>query len=211
MAEERSARTKEEVIKDFRTTEIVRAARRVIAESGFDDASMEQIAHEAGVAKGTLYLYFRNKEELLAHVAEHGFEELMERARLATSRARGVAPKLVGLLRAALEHTGENREVFRTLQERTRLGLPGESPLAAKLEHNRQQLLRFVAAIVERGAKSGELRGCDSRRAARFLIESMRGAVIDRLQSQSPTGVERDAEAIVDFFLHGVGATEKRK
>jgi TetR/AcrR family fatty acid metabolism transcriptional regulator len=210
MADARSSKTKGEVIKDFRTTEIVRAARRVIAESGFDDASMERIAQEAGVAKGTIYLYFRNKEELLAHVADHGFEELMERARLATTRARGAAPKLVGLLRAALEHTGENREIVRTLQERTQLGLRRESLLATKLEDNREELLRFVASIVERGAKSGELRGCDSRRAARFLIESMRGAIIDRLQNTSPSGVDRDAEAIVDFFLHGVGATERK-
>jgi AcrR family transcriptional regulator len=210
VAEARSARTKEEVLKDFRTTEIVRAARRVIGESGFDDASMERIAHEAGVAKGTIYLYFRNKEELLAHVAAHGFEELMARARLATSRARGAAPKLVGLLRAALEHTAENREVVRTLQERTQLGLQRESLLAAKLENNREELLRFVAAIVERGAKSGELRVCDSRRVARFLIEFMRGAIVDRLENQSPRGVDLDAEAIVDFFLHGVGATERK-
>ena len=78
------------------------------------------------------------------------------------------------------------------------------------LEHNREELLQFTAAIIERGAKSGELRACDSRRAARFLIESMRGAVVDRYQNPSQTGVENDAEAIVDFFLHGVGATERR-
>ena len=210
MTAPRSTRTKEEVIKDFRTEEIVRAARRVIGESGFDEASMERIAHEAGISKGTIYLYFRNKEELLAHVAEHGFGDLMERARLATTRARGAGPKLVALMRAALEHTSENREIFRVLQERTQLGLVSESLLATKLEHNREDLLRFVTGIVERGAKSGELRDCDPRRTARYLIEFMRGAVVDRVQTQSPMGVEGDAEAIVDFFLHGVGATEKR-
>ena len=205
-----ATKTKEEVVKDFRTAEIVRAARRVIGELGFDEASMERIAHEAKVAKGTIYLYFRNKEELLAHVAEHGFRELMERARLATSRARGAEPKLPGLMRAALEHTSENREIFRALQERTQYGLQRESALGTMLEHNREELLQFTAAIIERGAKSGELRACDSRRAARFLIESMRGAIVDRYQSPSQTGVEKDAEAIVDFFLHGVGATERR-
>jgi AcrR family transcriptional regulator len=210
MTAPRGTRTKEEVIKDFRTEEIVRAARRVIAESGFGDASMERIAHEAQISKGTIYLYFRNKEELLAHVADHGFGELMERARLATTRARGAAPKLVGLMRAALEHTSENREMFRVLQERTQFGLERESPLATKLERNREDLLCFVTAIVERGSKSGELRSCDSRRTSRFLIESMRGAIIDRLQNPSPASVESDAEAIVDFFLHGVGATEKK-
>ena len=136
-----ATKTKDEVVKDFRTGEIVRAARRVIGELGFDEASMERIAHEAKVAKGTIYLYFRNKEELLAHVAEHGFRELMERARLATSRARGAEPKLTGLMRAALEHTGENREIFRALQDRTQYGLERESALGTMLAHNREELL----------------------------------------------------------------------
>lgn len=206
-----ATKTKDEVVKDFRTGEIVRAARRVIAKVGFDEASMDRIAHEASIAKGTIYLYFRNKEELLAHVAEDGFHELMERARLATSRARGAEPKLTGLLRAALQHTAENREIFRALQERTQYGVERESALGAKLEHNREELLQFTAAIIERGAKTGELRACDSRLVARFLIEVLRGAIVDRYQHPSQTGVENDAEAIVDFFLHGVGATERER
>ncbi|HXX49356.1 MAG TPA: TetR/AcrR family transcriptional regulator [Myxococcota bacterium] len=210
MSETRSARTKEEVVKDFRTTEIVRAARRVIAEAGFDDASMERIAHEAGVAKGTIYLYFRNKEELLAHVADHGYGELMERARARVERARGARAKLVALLRASLEHTGENREIFRVLQERAQFGLQRASPLANKLEENREHLVRFVSELIESGVASRELRSCDPRRAARYLIESLRGAIIDRAAANARSGVEGDAEAIVDFFLHGVGATEKR-
>jgi AcrR family transcriptional regulator len=206
-----ATKTKDEVVKDFRTGEIVRAARRVIGELGFDEASMERIAHEAGIAKGTIYLYFRNKEELLADVAEHGFHQLMDRARPAVARARGAAPKLVGLLTAALEHASANREIFRALQERTQHGIERASLLGTKLEAQREELLAFVAGIVERGAKSGELRSCDSRRAARFLIESMRGAVVDRYQNASQTGVEKDAEDIVDFFLHGVGVTEREK
>jgi len=210
VSETRSARTKEEVVKDFRTTEIVRAARRVIAESGFDDASMERIAQEAGVAKGTIYLYFRNKEDLLAHVAEHGYGELMEKARARVERARGARAKLVGLLRAALEHAGENREIYRVLQERTQFGLQRASPLATKLEENREHLLRYVEDLVESGVKTRELRSCEPRRAARYLIETLRGAIIDRAASNARSGVEGDAEAIADFFLHGVGATERR-
>jgi len=206
----RDARTKEEVIKDFRTTEIVRAARRVIAESGFDDASMERIAAEAGISKGTIYLYFRNKEELFANVAQLGFEELMGRARTQTARARSTPAKLVALIRSALEHTAENHEIVRVLQERTQLGFRRESLLGRKLEDNREELVQYVASLVEAGARSGELRDTDNRRTARFLIESMRGAIIDRIQNPSQKGVERDAEAIVDFFLHGVGATETK-
>jgi AcrR family transcriptional regulator len=77
MAEARAGKTKEEVLKDFRTGEIVQAARRVIGELGFADASMERIAHEAGVSKGTIYLYFRNKEDHFHEIARHAAARLM--------------------------------------------------------------------------------------------------------------------------------------
>jgi AcrR family transcriptional regulator len=210
MAEARAGKTKEEVLKDFRTGEIVQAARRVIAELGFADASMERIAHEAGVAKGTIYLYFRNKEELLAHVADHGFGILMERARAETAKVRGAEAKLAALLCAVLEHSTENQAIFRAVQEYRQLAPENPSPLAARLEHNLEQLVSFVAGVIERGTKSGELRACNARRAARFLVESIRGAILERLREPKRSSVQADADAIVDFFLHGVGATEPR-
>jgi AcrR family transcriptional regulator len=91
---ERPARTREQVIRDFRTSEILGAARRVIAEIGFGDASMERIAQEAGVSKGTIYLYFDGKEALLVEALKRAFDLLMERTRSAARRARGSRAKL---------------------------------------------------------------------------------------------------------------------
>jgi AcrR family transcriptional regulator len=209
MAGLRAGRTKEEVVKDFRTSAIVQAARRVIADVGLADASIERIAHEAGVAKGTIYLYFRNKDELFAQVVDLGFAELLERARARTSRARGADAKLEGLLAASIEHCLENQAVFRALQEHRQLA-PDGTPVSAAMERNLEELVRFVAGIIERGARSGELRACNARRAARYLVESMRGAILERLREPQVSSVQADAASVVDFFLHGVGAREKR-
>jgi AcrR family transcriptional regulator len=203
-------RTKEEVLKDFRTGEIVQAARRVIGELGFADASMERIAHEAGVAKGTIYLYFRNKEELLAQVADHGFATMMDRTRAGAALAHSAETKLEAMLCAALEHSTENEAIFRALQEHRQLAPENPPLLAAKLERNLEVLVSFVAGVIEHGSKTGELRACDARRAARFMVESMRGAILERLREPKRTSVQADAATIVDFFLHGVGATEPR-
>jgi AcrR family transcriptional regulator len=210
VAEVRARRTKEEVVKDFRTGAIVQAARRAIADVGLADASMERIAHEAGVAKGTIYLYFRNKEELFAQVVDDGFAELLERARARTARARGAEAKLEALLETAIEHCVENQAIFRALQAHRQLEPEGSTRLATALERNLEELVRFVAGIVERGARSGELRTCDARRAARYLVESMRGAILERLREPQRSSVRADAASVVDFFLHGVGAREKR-
>jgi TetR/AcrR family acrAB operon transcriptional repressor len=209
VAELRAPRTKEEVVKDFRTSAIVLAARRVIAEAGLTDASMERIAHEAGIAKGTIYLYFRNKEELFAQVVDDGFAQLLERARSRAARARGADAKLEALLVASIEHCVENQAIFRALQEHRQLA-PDGTPVSVAMERNLAELVRFVAGILERGARSGELRACDAPRVARYLVESMRGAILERLREPRATSVQADAAFVVDFFLHGVGASEKR-
>ena len=61
-----------------RSAEIIAAARVVIAERGYEATSMLAIAQHAGVVEGTLYRFFKTKEELMLRVAEEWLEELLE-------------------------------------------------------------------------------------------------------------------------------------
>jgi len=57
-------RTKKDVLSEFRKSELLTAARTVFGKKGFHDASIEEIAELAEVAKGTVYLYYRSKRDL---------------------------------------------------------------------------------------------------------------------------------------------------
>ena len=57
-------KTKKDVITEFRTSGILEAARKVFAEKGFHEATMDDIAEAAGVAKGTVYLYYESKRDV---------------------------------------------------------------------------------------------------------------------------------------------------
>ena len=59
-----AVRTKKDVVTEFRTAGILEAARKVFAKKGFNDATVDDIANAAGVAKGTVYLYYRSKREV---------------------------------------------------------------------------------------------------------------------------------------------------
>ena len=63
---------KEELVRDFRVREILEAARRVVARNGFQGVTIDRVAEEAKIAKGTVYLYFHTKEELLKAAVEQG-------------------------------------------------------------------------------------------------------------------------------------------
>src|ERR1700752_4451428 len=67
--------TREEVIKEFRVREILEAARRVLARYGVQGTTVDRVAEEAKVAKGTIYLYFDTKDELVHTAVLDGLRE----------------------------------------------------------------------------------------------------------------------------------------
>jgi AcrR family transcriptional regulator len=72
-------RTKQEVVTEFRCAEILEAARKVFAKKGFVDATMDDIAAATGLAKGTLYLYFKSKRDVYMKTLQEGLTELLDR------------------------------------------------------------------------------------------------------------------------------------
>src|SRR5438874_5209838 len=74
-----SSKSKDEVVSEFRIRSIQEAAMRVIARKGMSAATMNDIAAEAGVAKGTIYLYFRDRDELVAKTFETAIGQLHAR------------------------------------------------------------------------------------------------------------------------------------
>lgn len=195
----RSVKNKEELIRDFRTEAIVEAARRVIARRGLAEASVERIAEEAGIAKGTLYLYFKSKDSLLRSACEHATDDLVRDTRAAISRVRGAPEQLREVVRVGMAHGEQHRAILQVLAD-----APG---LAGWMLPAFRPYLRLIASVIERGVRSGELRRVDGRWLARALVEMMRVAVED-----PPRGSRRGtrAELIVDVLVHGIGTGEHR-
>ena len=67
----RSARNVRGTLSETRRTQILEAAARVFARRGFDRATIQDIARAAKLSEGSIYNYFRSKEELLVHIPQH--------------------------------------------------------------------------------------------------------------------------------------------
>jgi AcrR family transcriptional regulator len=204
MAQGPPARTKEELVKEFRTGEILRAARQVIADLGLGEASMERIAHGAGISKGTIYLYFQNKEQLLVRAVQQAFEELMARLQEAVAGATSVPDRLRALVQSSLQHAVENRGFFRALMEPRGLGPESVSELARRFAAQNEQYVAFVAGAVDEGARKGEFRDLPPRLVAVALSGALRGAIAERIASGTGGDLERDTDTILDLLLYGV-------
>src|SRR3954452_24981323 len=106
-------RSKEEVVQEFRIQSIQEATLRVIARKGMSAATMQEIAEEAGVAKGTLYLYFRDRNELVEKTFENAIQQLHAKVDAALAEALPFEEKLRAVMRAKIAFFRDNDEFFR--------------------------------------------------------------------------------------------------
>jgi AcrR family transcriptional regulator len=94
---------------------ILNAARHLFFEKGYR-ATMDEIAERAELGKGTLYLYFKSKDELYVSVIIEGFHVLEKRMQRELAKAEGAEEKSRAIFFAFIDHCLENREYFRITQ-----------------------------------------------------------------------------------------------
>src|SRR5438105_14703071 len=90
---------------------ILRAAIKVFARSGFFNAKVADVAREAGVADGTVYLYFKNKDDILVSIFNHYMEEALASGRASLARTDDAIEKLRRIVHAHLDRLGRDRNL----------------------------------------------------------------------------------------------------
>src|SRR5688500_18601778 len=108
-----ATKSKEEVVQEFRIQSLQEATMRVIARKGIAAATMQDIADEAGVAEGTIYLYFRDRDELVEKTFENAITQLHARVDEALDSDQPLEERLRASLHQAIEFFRENGQFFR--------------------------------------------------------------------------------------------------
>jgi AcrR family transcriptional regulator len=97
--------------------ELLLAGRRLFSEEGLYESRVEDLTRIAGIAKGTLYLYFRDKEALILAVVTDGFQALRQQVRERTSGAHALSDVVTQLVAAHLEYFATNRDLHRIFHQ----------------------------------------------------------------------------------------------
>jgi len=202
------AKSKEDVVQEFRVQSIQEAAIRVIARKGMASATMQEIAEEAGVAKGTIYLYFRDRDELVEKTFETAIGELHKRIDAALESDGPFAQRLRAVITAKLAFFNENREFFRLYHT---LRMPeGSATQQRRQKRTCQPQYRArvdrLAAHLKSAMDAGEVRPLDPKRLALCLIETSTAIVLERLSEDAPPPESDDVELIVSTLLSGIAA-----
>jgi TetR/AcrR family fatty acid metabolism transcriptional regulator len=199
--------TKKQVVEQFRCRAISDAAMRAVARKGLAKTTVEDIAREAGVAKGTLYLYFRSRDEIIEKTIGAAVDVLLERIGAAAGEAEGApfSEALRRVLTAQFAYFDENREFFRLYFE------SGEYSEDRRLRRTRRSQLHLglFVALIRRGRRRGELRSVDAERTAVAIVGAAREIVLRRIHEKEPPAPSADAELLAVVF--GAGLSARRK
>jgi AcrR family transcriptional regulator len=198
--------------RDAAAAQILEAAEGVIARVGYEDVTMGEVARAAGCATGTLYLYFKDKQQLVMALVERHGREFRARARAALAASPDPLEQIRLATLAFLEYFAGNRNYFKVLlgSNLIRRGVvPGALPRAEQEE--RRRLQEGFLDVIRRAQARGKLR---RDLAAPELQEFMRGCTMGLLERLSlletlppPGEIMRPYWALL---MGGIGAPEKR-
>jgi len=217
--EERKAREKER-----RRNQIIDAAEKVIFSTGLDQATMNEIAKEAELSKGTLYLYFENKNELYMAITERGSQILNNRfAKVLASDYTGF--ELIRLIgETYLDFVRSNPDYFKSFIYYESLNDAEElekSDYAQACEANRREALNYMIRALQIGMQDGTIDDSyDPIELAVLIWSSTRGITTvshmkhDGYHFKMLDEMKVPAETLFEHFLKLIGtgiATEKAR
>lgn len=191
-----------EAVKDA----ILDATDRLLARFGYRKMTVEDIAVEAGIGKGTIYLHFASKEEVVLSHVDRIVDRLKQQHLAVIARSENTAPERIRqmLLARVLFRFDSIQHYTQSLNDLLAALRPGLLARRAKYFEEEAQIF---AAVLREGRASGELQFSDEYTAASALLEATNGLLPYSL-STSELGereeVKRRTSAIADLLLHGL-------
>ena len=200
-----------QVLQDFRRRSILDATRRLIARRGFDAATMEQVGRDAGITKGAIYLYFRNKDQMILAAVEETAAEMVRRIEARINARSDPWEQLCESIRAQMAIMEENGELLRTLLIDRRLmkDSPGGRRARRLLKYKRRHEAG-IRRLLEAGLRRKIFRPLDVARVAFYLNELAVSTCQKRLLGLTRASLKTETEALIRFvslLLRGNGCS----
>ena len=186
---------------------ILEAATRVFSREGFHPARMKTVAAEAGVAVGTIYNYFTDKDDLLLSIFESEFEDRMGMLHDLAETGLPIDQQVRRLLEHHFAQACEHRELsLLVLREQFNHG----SALRDRLIVLQRQILTTIADLLETGIAEGWIRPCDPRvmaQALYSLIQTMSASWLIHEPDEARRILARAPLELVDLVWQGLRAS----
>jgi AcrR family transcriptional regulator len=180
---------------------IQEAVVNIVTRTGTRKVTMDQVAAEAGLSKGCLYIHFCSKKELLESVKTASFKPLGDQLQEILNGSLAPNRKIENIVHRLFSYFDENRGLFRFLLEER------EIAQSQAIRHKNSRYRNFVeriANVLDDGVASGIFRHMDSRKVASIFIEAMIAMTARRLLEENPGPLDEDARLLIQVLFRGI-------
>jgi TetR/AcrR family fatty acid metabolism transcriptional regulator len=185
---------------------ILESAVRVFAKEGFFKAKVSAIAEDAGLAPGTVYLYFKNKEDILISIFDVRMEEIISRFRSAILEKEDARSRMECLVRMHLKGFQKDPDLAACFQVELR---QSSRFMRKSVKGALNQYLDLISEIVEHGRRDGSFRGDLPVRLVTHLVF---GALDEVVSTWVMSGMKYNlvslGDPLIDLFTNGIGPDE---
>ena len=185
---------------------ILRAATRVFARHGFFTAQVADVAREAGVAAGTVYLYFKSKDDLLASIFERTMRTAIDEGRAALAGVADPLSRLTAIAKLHLERLGRDRDLAVVFQVELRQSTKHMERFSSTLL---REYLGIIRAVIADGQAEGVFRrDLKATTVAKILFGALDEMATNWMLSRRRYALAADANAVIDVLVGGLRSPE---
>jgi len=182
---------------------ILRAATRVFAQNGFFQSQVADVARVAGVAAGTVYLYFKGKDDLLVSIFERSMRDVIAEGRAAVTGVADPAERLRRIARLHLGRLGRDRHLAVVFQVELRQSVKFMERFSATFLRDYLKLIRDAMAD---GQHSGAFRkDLSPTTASKIFFGALDEMATNWMLSRRKYDLAAEADAVVDLLINGIG------
>ena len=181
---------------------LLRAAIDTFAARGYFNAQVADVARAAGLAAGTVYLYFRSKDDLLISIFERTMTEAIAEGRHAIGALTGAGERLHGIARLHLDRLGRDRALAIVFQ----IELRQSTKFMERFSATRlREYLGIIRDVIAEGQAAGTFRkDVNPTFAAKLFFGMLDEMATNWILSKRKYSLVAEADAIVDLFVRGV-------
>lgn len=180
---------------------ILESAGSVFARLGFYKSTISQIAAEAGVADGTIYLYFKNKDDILYQFLQFKTTVFFEKMRQAVDQSETAELKLRSLIRCHLQEFQNDMNMAVIFQSEVRY----RRDIAFHVKDVSKMYLECLSEIIEQGQMEGTLRqDLFVGLVKRFVLGGVEGVINTWVAADGKYDLVAMGDPLVDLYLNGI-------
>ncbi len=192
--------------------EILSGAEKVFAAKGFFPTTMNEIARVAEFGTGTLYKFFKSKEELYFTLIDEKVEEINRLVKAELSRKVSATERIQKVLDLQFKFIEQNRDFFRIyITERNRFEWTVKDELGRGMHEKMVAYIKILAQVIRQGIKKGEFKSMDPMDLAHALVGMVNSIVFEWLISPESYPLISKLNTVLEIFLRGSQQKERRR